>query len=275
MLRSATTILALLLLSTLTFAQQNKSTHASAASLQPGTGTCAYTFTTGTGHGVTKYCVTANGNIAQFSAMGDSGLPQEMLNGVTAASEGYGVCDTGTLTSYFDYSSSATTNWSAATAVSSANSVTITRTTSDGVWKLVQTITQLPGSRVSYGAAKVQMALTNLSNQTRIIILLRHANVDAVSSTFNDFDTSATTSFGTALGGLGGLMATASFLTTQFDFHFSLVQTNPDAPDPCTAFGNFGGQQGFFEGDGSLLHYFNLEIAPGNTKSATVTYKPI
>jgi hypothetical protein len=272
-MKLATMCVVVLLLSSLAFAQQNKSIRASAADLQPGV--CAYAFTTGSGHGVTKYCVSANGNIAQFSAVGDSGLPQEMISGVTAASEGYGVCDVNSLTSYFDYSSSVTNNWNTATAVSTANSVTITRTTSDGVWKLVQTIAQQPGAKVSYGSAKVQMALTNLSNQTRIIVLLRHANVDAASSTFNDFDTSATTSFGTALGGLGGLMATASFLTTQFDFHFALVQTNPDGPDPCTPFGNFGGQQGFFQGDGSLLHYFNLEIAPGKTKTATVTYKPI
>lgn len=273
MLKLATAwLVSVLLLGAMATAQQEQ--HQSSSNSQPATESCAFTFTTGTGHGLTQYCVTANGNIAQFSAVGDNGLSLEMISGVNPASEGYGICDTTNLTQYFDYADSDSGNWNPATSTSSVNSVTITRTTTDGVWKLVQTITQLPGSKVSYGSAKIQMALTNLSSRDRIIILLRHVNVDASGSTFNDFDTSATMAFGTATG-LNGLSSTASFLTTPFDFHFSLVKTNPSDPPPCTPFGNYGAQQTFFQGDGSLLHYFNLEIAPGKTKIATVTYKPI
>jgi hypothetical protein len=263
-----------LFLCSLAFGQQRKLNQPS-AQLQPASETCAFTFTTGIGHGHTQYCVTANGNIAEFGVTGDNGLLQEMLNGLGPASEGYGLCSVDTLSSYWDYAKSDSGNWNASTAVTGTNSVAITRTTSDGAWKLQQRITMLPGTSESYGGARVQMAVTNLTNKDHIVVLMRHANVDAASSTFNDFDTSSTTSFGTALGGLGGLVSVASFVNYQFDFHFSLVQTNPDGPDPCKAFGESGGQLGYFQGDGSLLQYFNLDLPPGRTKIVTITYKPI
>jgi hypothetical protein len=261
------------LLCSLAFAQQRPLN--SAAQGQSASETCAFNFTTGAKHGHTQYCVTANGNIAEFGVTGDSGLLMEMLNGVAPASEGYGICNVDSLTSYWDYANSDSGNWGTATAVAGTNSVTITRTTADHAWRLVQTIAMMPGSNLGYGAARITMAVTNLTNADDIVVVMRHVNVDASGSTFNDFDTSGTTAFGTAEGGLNGLMATAAFLTAQFDFHFSLVQTNPDGPDPCKPFGQSGGQQGFFQGDGSLLHYFNLDIRPGQTKSVSVTYKPI
>jgi hypothetical protein len=275
MLKSTTmwTVMFLLLCS-LAFGQARKPNEAS-PQLHPASDTCAFNFTTGTGHGHTQYCVTANGNIAEFGVTGDSGLLLEMLNGLGPASEGYGLCNIDSLASYWDYAIADSGNWNASTAVSGTNSVIVTRTTSDGAWKLQQRIEMLPGTSESYGAAKVQMAVTNLTNSDHIVVLMRHANVDASSSTFNDFDTSSTTSFGTALGGLGGLVSTASFVNYQFDFHFSLVQTNPDGPDPCKPFGQSGGQLGYFQGDGSLLQYFNLDLPPGKTKVVTVTYKPI
>ena len=254
---------------------QARKLNQAAAQLQPASDTCVFDFTTGTGHGHTQYCVTANGNLAEFGVTGDSGLLLEMLNGLGPASEGYGLCSVDSLASYWDYANSDSGNWNASTAVSGTNSVIITRTTSDGAWKLQQRIALLPGTSESYGAAKVQMAVTNLTNSDHIVVLMRHANVDASGSSFNDFDTSSTTAFGTALGGLGGLASTASFLNYQFDFHFSPVQTNPDGPDPCKAFGQSGGQLGYFQGDGSLLQYFNLDLPPGKTKVVTVTYKPI
>ncbi len=51
----------------LAFAQSNSSR--AGATGQPPTNTCAFTFSTGTGRGLTQYCVSVNGNIVQFSAM--------------------------------------------------------------------------------------------------------------------------------------------------------------------------------------------------------------
>jgi hypothetical protein len=261
-----------LILVPLTFAQAGH--HQAAVGSQPASENCAFTFSSGSGHGATQYCVTANGNIAQFTMTGLNGLPSEMFSGVAPASEGYGVCDTSTLTSYYDYARNDSGNWNSATSTSTPKSVTVTRTTADGVWKIVQTIMQKKASKMQYGGVEIKMAITNLSQQDRIIIVYRHANIDAYGSPFNDFDASETSAFG-FVSGMGGVSSTASLLTTAFDFHFAFLQTNPDGPIPCTPIGNQGGQQTFFQGDGSVTHYFNLEILPRRTKTVTVTYQGI
>lgn len=265
----------LLIFSSLGFAQQSSQKINPANGMQPATENCAFNFSSGSGLGLTKFCVTANGNIAQFAAMGLNGLLAEMLDGVAPAIEGYGLCDTKTLTPYFDYASSDSGNWGTATAVATANSVTITRTTADGVWKLLQVITQMQGTKTSSGAARTDMAITNLSTADRILIVYRHANIDAAGSTFNDFAASTTTAFGTVPSGGNGLSSEASLLATAFDFHFALVKTSPGGVSPCVPFGSQGDQQTPFEGDGAVDHYFNLDIRPGATKRVTVTYKPI
>ncbi len=272
MSRNSVMLLALLVLVPLAFAQQIH--HQPAVGSQPETGNCAFTFSSGSGHGATQYCVTANGNIAQFAMTGLNLIPSEMFSGVAPASEGYGICDTNTLTSYYDYSRADSGNWNTAAVTSTAKSVTVTRTTADGVWRIVQTITQKKASRMLYGAVEIKMAITNQSQADKIIIVYRHANIDAYGSPFNDFDTSETSAFG-FLSGTGGVSSTASFVTTAFDFHFSFLQTNPDGPIPCTPLGQQGGQQSFFEGDGSVDHYFNLDILPGRTKTVTVSYQGI
>jgi hypothetical protein len=128
-------LFALLLLVPLAFAQQ---IHPQPAAGSPQvSGNCAFTFSSGTGHGATQYCVTAAGNIAQFAMTGLNGIPSEMFSGVAPASEGYGVCDTSTLKSYYDYNRADSGNWNPPTSVSTPKSVTITRTTADGIWKIV------------------------------------------------------------------------------------------------------------------------------------------
>ena len=275
MLRLSISLLAVLGFSCVAIAQQNP-TESGTASVQPASETCAFTFSSGTGHGVTQYCVTENGNIAQFSAVGGNGLPWEFLNGVNPAIEGYGLCDTTSapLKAYWDYAANAGGNWKAATATANDTTVTVTRTTADGVWQLVQTITELKGSAKLYGAAKIAMAITNLSKNDRFLIVDRYANIDAGSSTFNDFDLTQTTVFGLVPAGNGpGLSSTVSFVTTPFDFSIAFVNKVPRGPIPCQAHPNF--TTSFFEGDGGIDQEFNLEIGPGKTKTVVLTYKPI
>src|SRR6516162_6419193 len=125
-------------MSTLVLAQDRA--HQSGAGEQPATENCAFNFTTGSGHGLTKYCVTNNGNITQFSAVGGNTLAYEFLNGTGPATEGYSLCDTTKFpsTGYWDFASTDSGNWSVATAVQTGNTVKVTRTTSDGIWQLVQ-----------------------------------------------------------------------------------------------------------------------------------------
>jgi hypothetical protein len=121
------------------------------------------------------------------------------------------------------------------------------------------------------------MALTNLSASDKIVLLMRHVNPD-VGGQFNAVNNNFQTAFlGVAAydefsGGVIGFASNASVLTTKFDFQFDLILTVPDAPTPCSISGQ---QTNLFQGDGSMLQLFNLEIGPGATKSATVTYKPI
>ena len=275
MLKSISILLvAVVVLSLLAFAQQPNQQQSAAKLVQPPDETCAFTFKSGAGHGLTQYCVTANGNIAQFSAVSGNGLPAEMLSAFSPATEGYGLCDTNSVTAYWDYASNASSNWNAATAVATANSVKITRTTADGIWQLVQTITKIPGSRTSYGAAKIVMAITNLSATDRLILFNRHAHIQA-DGTPNDFDVTQTTVSGLFPGGNNGLSSTANFVTTAFDFQFAFVMTVPGGPTPCTPFANQGAQQAFFQGDGAAEQVFDLDILPGKTKTVTVTYKAI
>lgn len=236
---------------------------------------CAFTFTTGSGHGLTQYCVTNNGNITQFSAVGGNTLSYEFLNGTGTATEGYGLCDTttSTLRAYWDFASTDSGNWNPASTVQGHNTVQVTRTTADGIWKMVQAITEVPGSAQRYGAANISMAFTNLSTRDRFLFVTRYADVNAGSSTFNDFGTTEASVWGLIPDGNGpGFSATAAFVTTPFDFSISYVETVPSAPIPCQI--NSNSTKGFFEGDGGIVQDYSLEIGPGKTKTVTLTYRP-
>ncbi len=261
-----------LALSSLTFAQQNLAQSGASAKQAPST-TCAFNLSSGSGHGLTTYCVTQNGNIAEFSAVGNNTLATEFINAAGPAIEGYGICDTTKppAVNYFDYASSDSGNWNAATATMTGTTVKVTRTTADGIWQLVQTITELNGSKTSYGRAKITTAITNLSKQDRFFDFFRYAHVGG---TFTDFDTTSTTVFGMTPDANGpGLSLTASFVTTPFDFSIGYVNTVPDAPVPCDLHSAFTST--FFEGNGGIVQLFNLEIRPGHTKTIAMTYKPI
>src|ERR1700728_2282729 len=58
---------------------------------------CDVTFPSGTGTNATQFCVTVNGNIAQFSVAGG-----EMI-AISSILEGYGVCDLTANVSYYDW----------------------------------------------------------------------------------------------------------------------------------------------------------------------------
>src|SRR5262249_51385866 len=88
MLNRSAIFAALLTLSSLALAQQHATQGTQRATASPNaTTTCAATFTSGTGRNTTKYCVTTNGNITQFSRGNDEYIQ------VGDVSEGYGFCD--------------------------------------------------------------------------------------------------------------------------------------------------------------------------------------
>jgi hypothetical protein len=105
-----------------------------AASLRDfATSTCSFTFSSGSKNTFLKYCVTANGNIAQLET------PAGAENiAVGSVGEGYGVCDLqnpASPTAYNDFADFGDSgNWSVTTVLNQdAKSVKLARTTRDGI----------------------------------------------------------------------------------------------------------------------------------------------
>ncbi len=227
------------------------------------TTTCTYPFTSGTGNTYMKYCVTKNGNIVQFA----SPLGEEFLATGGPIGEGYAFCNYGsTNKEYYDYAGYGDSgNWKAPTTVSStAQTVVISRETSDGLFTLTQTITQ----NIANSFVRVTMALKNNSTTTRHVGLLRFADVDAQGFTSNSFDYTYRTAFGYNNMGYGLLMKHYSGATLNGGF----AQLVPGGPNPCQIFANVSG--GPVQGiDGSIFVEYDMEVAAETTKTVAVDYK--
>jgi hypothetical protein len=214
---------------------QQKTDAAKALPLGPlSTDDCSFTFTSGTNLTGLVYCVTANGNIPELQS--PLGQPLVSFN----RAEGYGVCDTDSGVAYSDYGGAGDSgNWNpAAVGSHSATSVKITRTTSDGIWTLTQTITQV----ASASSVKVVMVLKNNTAMPRGAFLVRFADADAAGVVLNNFD-------GTKNSVLGWNSASSNFppfglvlqaLNRPSDIEVSgIAQSVPNPPDPCNPFANF------------------------------------
>jgi hypothetical protein len=226
---------------------------------------CQATFASGTGHNASQFCVTLNGNITQFSRGGE-----EMIN-FGSIGEGYGICDLNSDTQYYDYAYIDSGNWLSPTFTQSGNVVTVTRLTSDGIWQLKQTITNVPANATSPASAKVSMALKNLTGVTRSAYFLRYADVDADSdSGDNDFDYTVDTAYGLEPGfPNGGLSTTNSTYTFSYD---AFTQPTYQGPGPC---GGWTVADQPFNGDGSIVQLYVVTVPHGATKTVISTYKPI
>ena len=231
------------------------------------TSICSFTFTTGTFDTFLKFCVTANGNITQFQT------PQGVEDvAVGDASEGYGICDFTSNTEYFDYADAgASANWGTASVVKqTAKSLQITRTTSDGIWTLTQTINQIAGNLPS---AQVVMALKNNSATDRSVRLMRFVDVDADSNFNNELDATNKAAFGWNWFGLSHAYGLVLFNVGNPPFeHDGFVQIVPGGPAPCNPFA-LASLTTLTNTDGSLVHIYNIDVPKGMTKTVTVGYK--
>jgi hypothetical protein len=211
--------------------------------------------------------VTENGNIAQLSLNG-----LEMIG----IGEGYGICDTSTGTSYFDYASEDSGNWQPATLLTKGNVVTVKRKTSDGAWQLTQTITNIPPTASGPGSAKVSMALKNLTGTDRVVDIMRYADLNVGSSSNYNFDFTQNTAFGLNPEGLfsgNGLSITNNTFNSAIT-QTAFPETNKFGPPPCDA-GEFGAPQPFVGAPGSIVMFWFYNAAHGTTKTLVSTYKPI
>lgn len=260
---------AVLTLSSLVMAQHKTQAQLLAAHTDAidATTTCDVTYSSGTGTNATKFCVTVNGNITQFSVAGE-----EMI-AVGAIQEGYGFCDLNSGIGYYDYAFNDSGNWGSPAFTHSGNVVTVTRLTNDGIWQLKQTITNLPANATGPGSAKVSMALKNLSGVTRGVYLVRYADVDANSDIFdNDFDYTSQTAYGLEPGFSRGLSTTNNTFNSAI-YQVAFTQDVSYGPDPCSPGSNVAPEP--FNGDGSIAQYWSFSVAHNATKTLVSTYKPI
>jgi hypothetical protein len=228
--------------------------------------TCTYTFSSGSGKNATQFCVTATGNITQFSR--PAGV-EYLATGTIG--EGYAVCEFPSFTSYTDWAGFGGSGWGPPTLISStAAAVKISRISTDGVFQWTQTITKVNATAKGPGAATVSMALKNLTGVEHLVHIIRYADVNANSATTNDFDATLDTSYGLQPSysyGLGGTNNT-------FTFNWNAIAQNvPGPPDPCGPYINQITPP--FVGDGSIMQIWLLTLPKNATKTFAMTYKPI
>ena len=240
-----------------------------AVSAQP-TQACQVTYSSGTVNTATRFCVTVNGNIPQFSVSGNQLFAEE---GDAGDLEGYGVCDATSGQRYYDYAAYDNGLWNASTLKHKGDTVTVTRTTKDGNWELTQSIVNVPATASAVGSAKVTMKLKNLSKVGRAASLLRYAAENGHSST-NSYNATRRSASG-QLEGLAGLMITLSSFPHGFD-DGAYVQNIQSGPDPCNPFPNADFALPF-EGLGSIVALWQnnaIETAPGAELTVSSTYTP-
>ena len=231
------------------------------------TSTCAYNFTSGTGDTFVKYCVTVNGNISQLET------PQGHEHiAVGAFGEGYNVCDDSSHPSvgYFDYADFGDSGtWGAPTLLSqTATSVKIARTSTNGIWTLTQTITDV----ASTGAINITMTVKNNSTIDRFASLIRYADVDADGTFLNSLDETPRTAFGwqpSNWGVFNSGLQIQNVGTTPIQ-HAAVSHNSPAGPT-CTQPANVGTQT---QVDGSIVMIYFLGTVPkGKSVSVTAAYK--
>jgi hypothetical protein len=222
--------------------------------------TCSFTYSSGDDNKFMKYCVTANGNIAQFQ----NPIGHEYI-ATTPIGEGYGVCDVDASKAYYDYAGYGDSgNWQAPVTVSSSpTSVKISRTTTDGIYTLTQTITQ----NGSNPLVQVTMALRNNSTTARHVGLLRYADVDANGTTSNNLDYTKRTAFAYENFGYGLQIQYVS--GSAFDGAYS--QDVPGGPAPCNIFNHVAGP--LQNTDGSIFAQYDMHMGKKATGTVAVSYK--
>jgi hypothetical protein len=233
------------------------------------TQTCEVTYSSGINNTATRFCVTVNGNIPQFSVRGNRLFAEE---GDAGDLEGYGVCDATAGQRYYDYAAYDNGLWNASRLQHKGDTVTVTRTTKDGNWELTQSIVNVPATASASGSAKVTMKLKNLSNVGRAATLLRYAAVNGYyTNSYNATSVSASGQFAAS----AGLMITLSSFPRGFDYG-AYVQNIQSGPDPCNPFTN-GDAALPFEGLGSIVALWQnntIKTAPGAELTVSSTYTP-
>lgn len=237
--------------------------------LAPAATSCTWSFASGSGHNATRYCVTSNGNITQFSRGG-----VEFIN-AGAIQEGYGICDFTSGAAYYDYADSDSGNWGATNVTSvTASQVVMNRTTNDGIWRLTQTIAKGNATGANPGTALVTMVLRNNTGVARSAYIIRHADVDADTTPSDDhFDYTIDTSIGLQPSFGGGLSGASQTFSFGYDAY---VQSVYSGPAPCNPYANyFANSAAGFVGDGSIEQLWSISVPAFGSRTVKMVYRPI
>jgi hypothetical protein len=230
--------------------------------------TCEYTYSSGTGDNATQFCVTNAGTIGQFSVQGEEFIE------VPVAIEGYGLCDSSTLTGYTEYTERSQ-GWLTPSLSQNGNVVTVTRETNDGIWQLKQTITNIPATATAPASVKMAMAVKNLSGSNRNVSLIRFVATN-IYDTQDDYDFTYQTAYmivatNDTNRGFSSINNTYNSAISNTAF----TQTTFEGPDPCNAGASVAPQPYVGGGGGGLVQFWNYNAAHGSSKTMTATYSPI
>ncbi|HKV76878.1 MAG TPA: hypothetical protein VJP02_01985 [Candidatus Sulfotelmatobacter sp.] len=228
---------------------------------------CWYSFNSGTGNTNLSYCVSVNGNILYLLT------PQGHEQITPFGAEGYGVCDATAVVEYHDYAYGGDTgNWNSPTLLSqTASSLKIARTTSDGIWTLTQTITQVAAS----SSIKVAMTLKNNTAAARDVYLVRYADVSADQKQFNNFTATQNSVAAWNLHGLNDFsygLQLQNVGTPKFAYWNGFAQNIPNGPNAC-AFANNSPEAVITETDGSMVMAYVDTMPAHGSKTVTLSYK--
>src|SRR5215469_3234426 len=233
------------------------------------TSDCAYTFTSGGTAAVKylQYCITVNGNIAEFQ----SPLGAEHIR-VGTVGDGYALCDFGTgEVGYHDYAGfgdvDTGTGWSAPVLqTQTATTAKIARSTADGLWTLTQTFTQ----SASDASVRVTMAIKNNSNISRSIWLTRFTDIDANNSTSNIMDGTVESVWGYSASETGAGLQISLATPNPFN-NFGLAENTVE--NACSIGRNFNG---LLNGVDGFAYSFHFIVVPAHgSKTVTLKYKAI
>jgi hypothetical protein len=232
---------------------------------------CAHTYKSGVGFGIneTQYCVTDNGNITQFS---ENVIDEHIAT--TFPSEGYAICDftDSVPVAYYDYATYDSGNWQPSTVLSSnANSIKLSRTTSNGIWQITQTITMVKANAKSAGAAKISMVFKNLTPLSRPVHFFRYVDIDADNDfSDDDFIGSYRQVSGQNANGFGlSLISNTVHLPL---YGASVLNTGGFGPDPCDPAVSIV-PSSVFHGDGSGMLWYKTVVPKGGSKTINMTYQ--
>jgi hypothetical protein len=214
-----------------------------------------------------QYCVSDNGNITAITT------PFNHLQSAAPPSEGYGLCQESPIAEYHDYFSEASANWSPAQVLSSSSgSIRISRTTADGNWTLVQTISKVTAT----GSIKLLMSLTNNQSVDRVAYLLRFTDLTLLSSSLLGASLNSAWTWDTSASSFHYGLELFSAAKSAFGYRQGFVRRSFSGPNACdfaAGTDSHGVLDGASSSVGSIIYVYVGSVPAHGTRTVTLNYR--